>query len=392
MKVPLKGNRFLKVFVFLLLSSFLFSNVKSYILGQSPNEQLQKLQDQITQYENEIIRLKNQSVTLANQISQYDLQIKLTVLKISETQGKIDILAGRINQLEVSLSELSLAFSERAEETYKLARLNQSFLFLFSASDIKETVNRFFYLKKIQAADRDLLVRLQTAQTNYKGEKEDQEQLQTQLEAQKKNLDTQKKAKANLLELTKNDEKRFQQLLAQARAEYEAIQAILAGKGEETESGKVSQGQKIASIIQGASCNSSGSHLHFMVAQNGNANNPFSYLKNGIDIENCSGSSCGSGDGDTFNLSGSWDWPISPKIKLMQGFGNTWAVKNTWVGRIYSFHNGIDIDSDNSEVKAVKSGTLYQGSYAVGSGCRLRYVRVDHDDSDLETFYLHINY
>ena len=194
------------------------------------------------------------------------------------------------------------------------------------------------------------------------------------------------------MEQTRNDEKKYQQLLSAARAEFEAIQAIIAGKGQEEEVGKVSQGQRIASIIQGPSCNSSGGHLHFIVSQSGNTQNPFSQLKN-IDFENCSGSSCGSSDGDPFNPSGSWDWPINPKVKFTQGYGSTWAVRNTWVGRVYSFHNGIDIDSGSSpEIRAVRAGTLYQGSYSGSSGCRLRYVRIDHDDSDLETFYLHINY
>lgn len=350
------------------------------------------LRDQIVSYEKEITRLKGQSATLSNQIAQYDTQIKLTTLKITETENKITMLSGRIGQLETSLSGLSRAFSSRAEETYKLARLNQYLLFLFSSPDLKGAVNRFYYLKKIQSADRDLLIRLQSAQTTYKEEKQSQEELQEQLEEQKQNLDVQKKAKANLLQITKNDEKRYQELLSQARAEYAAIQAILAGKGEESEVGKVSQGQRIASIIQGSSCNSSGSHLHFMVSQGGNALNPFTYLKNGIGFENCSGSNCGSSDGDSFSPAGSWDWPISSTIKFLQGFGNTWAIRNTWVSRIYSFHNGIDIDNSNSEVKSVQAGTLYRGSYTGGGGCRLRYVRIDHDGADLDTFYLHINY
>ena len=105
--------------------------------------------------------------------------------------------------------------------------------------------------------------------------------------------------------------KKYQQLLATARAEFEAIQAIIAGKGEEEEVGSVSQGQRIASLIQGPSCNSSGEHLHFMASKGNNTVNPFSYLKGGVDHENCSGSSCGSSAGDPFNPSGSWDWPIS---------------------------------------------------------------------------------
>lgn len=349
------------------------------------------LQQQIATYEKEITRLGNQAATLSNQITQYDTQIKLTLLQISDTQAKITLLSGRIDQLETSLSGLTKAFSGRLVETYKMARLEQPIFFIASAPDIKTAVNRFYYLKKIQEADRDLLIRLQSAQTTYQGQKTDQEQLQTQLQTQKQNLDSQKKAKANLLNLTRNDEKRYQQLLASARAEFEAIQAILAGRGDETEVGKVSEGQRIASIIQGASCNSDGSHVHFIVSQGSTAQNPFNYLTS-IQYENCSGSSCGSGDGDSFAPTGSWGWPISAPITFNQGFGSTWAVRNTWVGRVYSFHNGIDIVSSNSEVHAVKSGTLFRGSYGGTGGCRLRYVRVAHEGSDLSTFYLHINY
>jgi len=166
----------------------------------------------------------------------------------------------------------------------------------------------------------------------------------------------------------------------------------MAGKGTEEEVGKVNQGQRIASVIQGTSCNSSGAHLHFTIAQNGSTQNRFDYLNAGIDYENCSGpGSCS--PADPFNPHGSWDWPISSKIKFTQGYGSTWAIANTWVGRIYSFHNGIDISSlSSSEIRTVRSGTLYRGSYTGYNGCRLRYVRVDHDDSDLDTFYLHVNY
>jgi hypothetical protein len=275
-----------------------------------------------------------------------------------------------------------------------MARLSDSFVFLFLSKDVDKAVSSYHYLKKIQEADRELLIRLEKAQINYQVEKEDQEDLQQELEQQKASLDAQKAAKANLLEITRNDEKRYQSLLAAATAEFEAIQAILAGKGDEEEVGHVNSGDKITSIIQGESCNSNGTHLHFMVSQNGSTPNPFEFLKSGMDFEDCSGSSCGSGDGDPFNPTGSWDWPISSKIKFTQGYGVTWAVQNNpWVKGIYSFHNGIDINSESTpEVFSVASGTLYRGSYSTTSGCRLRYVRVDHDNSDIDTLYLHINY
>jgi len=350
-----------------------------------------KLQQQIEELARQVLLLQSQANTLSNQIKQFDAQIRLTQLKIDETEERIKLLGGRIDQLEGSLESLTKAFSTRVVETYKLSRVGEPFVFLASSKDLNEAVVKQSYLKKIQESDRDLLVRLQVAQNTYKTQKTESEELQEKLNTQKAELDTQKAAKAQLLSVTRNDEKKYQQLLAQAKAEYEAIQAIIAGKGQEEEVGDVSQGQRIANVIQGASCNSSGAHLHFIVAQGSSPQNPFSYLKS-VDYENCSGSRCGSGDGDAFNPSGSWDWPISPRISFNQGYGSTWGIRNTWVGKVYNFHNGIDINGTSSEVRAVRAGKLYRGSYGGSGGCRLRYVRVHHSDGVLDTYYLHINY
>ncbi len=363
------------------------------IVSQSEEEKLQKLKTEIEQYEAELKRLSGQAATLQNQIAQFDTQIKLTQLKISETEEKISLLGGRIDRLSQSAEVLSNAFNTRVVETYKIVKLGQPLYILISSQNLTQAVTSYHYLRRIQSEDMVLLRKLQDTKKEYQEEKTDQEKLQNDLEKQKAILASQKNAKASLLAQTRNDEKKYQQLLASARSEFEAIQAIIAGRGDEEKVGQVSQGARIASIIDGPSCNSSGRHLHFIVKEGTNVQNPFSFLRAGVDFENCSGSSCGSSDGDSFNPTGSWDWPISPKIKFTQGFGSTWAVRNTWVGRVYSFHNGIDIDSSSStEIRAVKAGTLYRGSYTGGGGCRLRYVRVDHDDSNIETYYLHVNY
>lgn len=380
-----------KIKIFFVLSLvFVSSLFFSFEIKSQTCSSLEECNKLINEYQGQVTKLQSQANTLSNQIAQFDAQIRLTLLKIAQTEEKIGQLSGRIDQLKGSVDALTNAYNNRVVETYKLARLGDPAVMIMTASDLNEAFQRYSYLKKIQEADKDLLSRLQAAQNNYEIEKVDQEDLQKQLNEQKKNLDSQKAARANLLAVTRNDERRYQQLLAAAKAEYEAIVAIVAGKGVETEIGKVNEGQRIANIIQGPSCNSSGSHLHFIVRKQDNTtDNPFNYLKS-ADHVNCSGSSCGSGNGDAFNPSGSWNWPISAPITFKQGYGSTWAVRNTWVSSIYKFHNGIDINSSSSEVRAVQSGTLYRGSYNVG--CQLRYVRVDHDNSELDTIYLHINY
>ncbi len=381
----------------LLTIFFLFGCVQllhrnpQIIFAQSESEKAAQLVQQIKEYQEQITKLNSQANSLSNQIAQYNAQIKLTELKITQTEEKVAQLGGRIVQLDDSIVSLTHAFEERAVQTYKMSRFSEAY-FLLSANDLDSMVSSYHYLKRIQEEDRSLVHRLTDAQNNYKQEKTQQEDLQDQLQVQRKTLDSQKLAKDKLLEQTKNDEKRYQALLSAAQAEFDAIQAILAGKGQETEAGSVAQGARIASIIQGPSCNSSGAHLHFIVSKNGVTSSPFQSLKPLSDFENCSGSSCGSSDGDPFNPSGSWDWPISPRIRYVQGYGTTWAVRNTYIGRIYNFHNGIDINGTSPEVHAVRAGTLYRGSYGGSGGCRLRYVRVHHSEGDIDTFYLHINY
>jgi len=387
-------RNFIKKVSFLFFILIFLHALSSVAVAQETDaEKLKRLTDEITTYENELKRLATQADTLSNVIAQFNAQIKLTQLKISQTEEKINLLSGRIVQLEDSLLVLKEAYNERVSRTYKMSRFTEKYLLFISMANINDVVNSFNYLKKLQEADISLLDRLKNAQDLYQTEKGNQENLQEDLETQKASLSSQMNAKAKLLEQTKNDEKKYQSLIAAAKSELEAIQAIIAGKGVEEMVGHVSEGEKIASLIEGASCNSSGTHLHFIVADSQVAQNPFSFLRSGVNYENCSGSSCGSGDGDPFNPSGSWNWPINEKIKFFQGYGSTWAIRNSWVGRIYNFHNGIDIQPEGSkDVKAVKAGNLYRGSYTGYNSCRLRYVRVDHDDSNIDTFYLHINY
>lgn len=383
---------FLKIASFLLIPLLLINflghqkraNYNFEVNAETQEEKLQRLQDEIDQYEQELRKLQSEARTLSNQIAQYDAQIRLTLLKISETEEKIILLGGRIEQLETSLQALETAFSSRVVKTYKMARFNQPFFVLVSSPDLSSAVSGFHYLKKIQEADRSLMIRLGEAQEIYKEEKTDQEELQDELEEQKIQLDNQKASKAKLLEITRNDEKKFQELLANARAEFEAIQAIIAGKGEETEVGAVSEGDRIASVIGGPSACSTGAHLHFEVAKDGINHNPAGLLSDkSVQWDNAP-------DGP-FSFTGSWAWPINDPIRITQGYGMTYyASQLNYYGG--SPHTGVDMINDtNYTVKAVKPGTLYRGSIPCGGGT-LRYVRVKHSGENYDTYYLHINY
>jgi len=395
------------LFIFFLLAICLIGFFKSFVYAEDSSIQECRnnnisVQNCPSYLQGKVNLLQSQENTLSSQISIMDSQIRLTEARIEANKKEIldltldiDTATKKISTLQDSLNKITEVLLNRIVATYEAGRA-QPLEILLSSTNVSNLLTKLNYLKIAQAHDKRLIYDVQQAKNDYvnqkdiyEAKKKKVESLKKQLEAYTNQLNQEKASKQRLLEETKGSEANYQSLLAQARAEYEAIQGIVAGKGSETEVGDVSEGSTIASVIQGQSCNSGGTHLHFIIAKDDVTQNPFNYLKS-ISSENCSGSSCGSSDGDSFNPSGDWNWPLEPTIKMYQGYGSTWAVKNSWVGRIYSFHNGIDIEGSSSSVKAVKSGKLYKGSYYVG--CSLKYVKLAHTDNGFTTYYLHVNY
>jgi len=332
----------------------------------------------------------------SSKIAIQEVSITQTIADIAKLEREVDLLGQRIETLDFSLDQLTAMLLARIQHHYKQQKEQPSILVDLNRGIGGAAVNA----KYIQQASGQTaqIMHLAEAQRQVYDQQKDQKQVkqeelaakQSLLQQQKQELDSQKAAQQLLLTQTQNSEAEYQKQLAAVLAEYRAIQAIISGGGKENKVGDVKAGDNIASVISGRSCNSSNTHLHFMVTKDGAAQNPFNYLKS-IDSRNCSGSSCDSSDGDAFNPSGSWEWPVSGPITLNQGYGSTWAVRHTWVSRIYSFHNGIDINGSSSSVKAVADGVLIRGVFSGGGGCGLQYVKLEHNDG-LITWYLHVNY
>jgi len=341
----------------------------------------QEAETQKRTFEGEIERFNTAIAVTTN-------KILITTKEIEELEKEITSLNVKIARLDLSLDQLSEILIKRVAETYKKGKIDPLALFL-SSENFSGFVSRYKYLQVMQLHDRRLMIEMEATRTDYEDQKnlkeEKQEELESakeKLEKEKAFLDQQRGDKKRLLEITQSNEKRYQQLLAITRAEIEAIQGIIAGRGDETEVGKIGQGARIASIILGTSACSTGTHLHFEIRENGEARNPLSHLKN-ISLVDDSG-------GDPHTASGSWEWPLNEPIKFNQGYGSDTQFIRTGAAW-YSYHTGIDIASDDLVVKAAKPGTLYQGAIGCGGGT-LRYVKVDHDDSNVDTYYLHVNY
>ena len=369
------------VFFIFLLASLL---CPSFSFSQTPQEQYQAKQKEIEELEQKIAELQQTEKTLSSQITFMDSQIKLTSLKISQTEEQIATLTSKIGRLEVSLDSLAQILGKRIAATYKKGSIDSLSLF-FSSKRFSEFVTRYKYLKVMQIHDRKLLLSMEETRTNYDEQKTEIEKLKEKLELQKKLLAQQKKDKEYLLGVTRNDEKRFREMLAQARAEATAIERILAGQGEVAQIGPIKTGETIGTYIYGASACSSGTHLHFEVVKDGSHQNPASFLKNiSLTFES---------NVVSFSSGGSWDWPIVEPIRITQEYGDTFWSRLGWYGG--GPHTGIDMASGSFEnpgprtTKAVRDGTLFRGSISCGGGT-LRYARVDQADG-IQTYYLHLN-
>lgn len=364
--------------------------------SQLTDDELTQKREEIKELQEKLVEVRGQKQTLASTISYLNNRIQLTQAQIDESQAQVERLqveiadlSTRIQLLDATLEDITKILINRIGQTYKQSRV-QPLYQVFMADTLPEALTRVKYLQLSQKNDREVMYQMETTKADFNNQKLLKEEKQAeldllaaQLEQQQLSLSQQQEEKEALLEITRNDELRFQAELATKRAELEAIQSIIAGRGEETEVGDVSKGDQIAMVIPGASACSSGAHLHFEVANQGVHRNPAGYLSSKAVVWD-------NGPDSPFEFTGDWDWPLSGSVRITQGYGMTFYAATM---RYYGGgpHTGIDmVNNSDYTVKSVSDGKLFRGAIACGGGT-LRYVRVAHND-ELSSYYLHVNY
>ncbi|MDQ5951267.1 MAG: hypothetical protein QG639_544 [Patescibacteria group bacterium] len=365
---------------------------------EDDSDYLACIDDKRSCLEDKIKETQNQKITLNNTISLISGKINLQELKISQTETEIEKLErqivelnDRINGLDLSLDRLTGMLVERIRAQYKESRVSP-FVALASSGSFSDMFAREQYVNLASEQTALAMQRAELQKMVYDQEKELKELKQKEVEVKRQDLQSEQNVLTKqrgeqqfLLTETQHNEARYQAELAKTLAELNAIQSIIAGKGNESEVGEVESGDKIASIIVGASTCSTGTHLHFEVVKDGVNRDPAAYLKPISILWN--------NDPDTeFGFGGDWDWPLNDAARITQGYGMTYYAR---VRRAYGGqpHTGIDMTSKsaNYTVKAVEDGKLFRGSIRCGGGF-LRYVKVEHEDDGLSSYYLHVNY
>ena len=396
---------------------FLLFLILPLLMGVVYAEDANDLLDEIEELENKISKLQNKASTLANEIESFDSQIYLTQLKINnsianiskkekeieELKGDIEDLSIRIDKLEESIDRQQQVLNKRIRARYK-TKETSPFYIIFGSTTINQLAQKAEYLKVMELQDNKLLSQMKKTKDAYDFQKElfekkktEEETLKQELENEKANLDSykyqledQRLQKEKLLELTQNDEDKYQDLLAEAKKELAQITgAVSVLKGVAGES--VEKGDVIG--YQGNTGFSNGEHLHFGVYRYSSFDDIDGwdwYYSNHVDPEdvlkeknvywNDGCSSAGyrnTGDGD-------WKWPIDGPT-VSQDYGYTCWSSIYYGGKV---HPAYDMyGSYGTPVYAVDDGDAYTCSNCLGDGAN--GVFIFHDDNYM-TVYWHL--
>jgi len=355
----------------IILLLFLFFFFSFSIQAQ---DTLGDIQNKIDEYTEKIIQLSKEKDTLSNQINYLNSQVQLTSLKISQTEQSIEILKAEIikltqeiNKLDIDLNKLSSVFLNQVSENYKISKKIPA-ISIFSSQNFNHFLEQYKYIQILQKANQEIMLSLETVRTNYdiqkqKKTKKQQElaDLQQTLAQQKKDLIGQKAAKDNLLAITKNDEKKYQNLKSEAEQELSALlRAKFVGKRQ------VSKGEPLG--IMGNTGYSFGDHLHFGLYELREENlSDWSYFN----------------DLDPTGYMNEHRWPMNQPIEITQGRGVT---KYAY---LYNdrFHHGIDMVSPNKTIFTVNEGMAYFFKNTASS--LGNHVKLFHPDGKM-TLYLHM--
>lgn len=406
----MRSKLFLTHFLLYLLAGSVIFLIPVYA-QEFPSGTLDEQTRKINEYQEIINKLQGKEKSLKDEISKYDSEIAISNIRIEQQEVEINEKTARIksisqeivtiteniNKLSDSIIHQIKIIEKRIREWYKRRGYEGKGVSLISliigGGTVSESISALKYLTVLENQDREMMLKAKNSREIAQVKKRELEELKIRQEllkleleraqktqvAERNRKESQKAEKDYLLKITQSDEKKYQSLLSQARAEREAIERAINSISLKDGS-PVKAGDPIAVMgNSGAPACSTGTHLHFEVRKNGSYENPANFLsgRSVIYEERV----------QPMAYTGSWRWPLNDEIIISQEYGMSfWAKIGFYKG---SPHSGIDMYTRGSyTLVAPADGILYKGSIACG-GSVLKYVAVDHGGGIL-SYYLHV--
>lgn len=185
--------------------------------------------------------------TLSSEISVMDNQIKLTEARVRATEQQIkglekdiDIAKDKVGELQNNINRVSKVLIGRITAVYQVGTIRPWEIFL-TANNIGDVFNRLKYLRIVQIYDKKQVYAAEQAKIDYKNQKQiyedkanEAQDLSKKLANYNNELASQKVGKQSLLSVTRNDETRYQSLLAQAKAQISGFKSFASSQGGAT--------------------------------------------------------------------------------------------------------------------------------------------------------------
>lgn len=229
--------------VFLLFISLANAQVDPALVGSRRVEleaQLKDYEQQIDQYQNLIQAKKQEADSLSKEISLLNAEISKAILEIKARNLNIQNLVSDINQKSKNIDKLSTEIQSARgsiEEFLRKVRQNDNFSALELAL-LYNNVSQFF--GELQSIDNlqtslqqaltkfsNLKIEEQKAKDDLEGQKQEELELKTLQELQKKVLEQNNKIKQQLLKETKGKESEYQKVLKDKQKNAASIRSQL---------------------------------------------------------------------------------------------------------------------------------------------------------------------
>ena len=206
------------------------------VFADERDDKIKQLEASIDEYNQEIQKKQSEAQSLSNQILIFELQIKQSQAEIDATNLVIKRLNSAIGQKESSIAQKEREIKDQnvllAQYLRQIARSDGSSLlgFLLKNGKFSDFFNDINSLNNVQSQIHSTLGKIKglkekliKEKEDLEGDKTEQEQLRRIQARQKTEMENSKKQKQKLLDQTKGQEKTYQQLVAKARADIEAI-------------------------------------------------------------------------------------------------------------------------------------------------------------------------